>query len=112
MNNIVLIGRMVKDPELKHTKEQDKVYSKFIIAVDRNFKLADGTRECDFIPIVVWGKKAEVICKYMKKGDSISIIGRLRMDRYEDEDNNKKYITEVVADNFKFISTNKKIEEA
>lgn len=112
MNSIALIGRLVKDPELKHTKDQNKSYCKFIIAVDRNYKSADGTRECDFIPIMIWGKKAEVICTYMKKGDSISIIGKLRIDKYEDENNNKKYVTEVIADDFKFIKINKKVEEA
>ncbi len=103
MNKIVLLGRFIKDPELRHTEQGEKMYTKFIIAVERNFKLADGTRESDLIPIIVWGKKAEVICKYMKKGSFITVSGRLRTGSYEDKDGMKKYITEVVAEDFKFV---------
>ena len=105
MNKIVLLGRFVRDPELKHT-EEGRVYCKFIIAVERNFKSADGSRECDFIPIVVFGKKAETICKYKKKGDCITISGRLKINRYEDQSGNRKYTTDVIAEDYKFISTN------
>ena len=63
MNKIILMGRLVRDPELKHTENGDKTYTKFTIAVQRNFKLSDGSREADFIPVRVWGKKAEIVCK-------------------------------------------------
>ncbi len=106
MNKIVLMGRLIKDPELKYTESKNKVYTKFVIAVQRNFKLADGTREADFIPIKIWGKKAEVICKYLKKGSCITVSGRLRTGSYEDIQGNKKYITEVVGEDFRFVSYN------
>ena len=109
MNKIILLGRLVKDPELRHTENGDKIYTKFTIAVQRNFKLPDGVREADFIPIRVWGKKAEVIVKYMKKGSLITLSGRLRTGSYEDKEGNRKYIAEVVAEDFKFIE-NKKTE--
>ena len=92
MNKIVLLGRLIRDPELRELENGDKSFTKFIIAVDRNFKSADGTRKADLIPVTVWGKKAEVICKYMKKGSYISLSGRLRTGSYEDRDGNKKYL--------------------
>ena len=104
MNKIILMGRLVKDPELKHTENGNKPYTKFVIAVQRNYKLADGTREADFIPIRIWGKKAEIVCNYVKKGDYINISGRLRIGSYEDKEGNRKYITEVIADDFKSFS--------
>lgn len=103
MNKIILIGRLVKDPELQHTENSNKPYTKFVIAVQRNYKLADGTREADFIPIKVWGKKAEIVCNYVKKGNYITISGRLRTGSYEDKEGNRKYTTEVIADDFKLF---------
>jgi len=107
MNKIILLGRLVKDPELRHTDNGDKIYTKFTIAVQRNFRLPDGVREADFIPIIVWGKKAEVIVKYMKKGSLITLSGRLKTGSYEDKDGSKKYIAEVIAEDFKFIENNR-----
>ena len=104
MNKIMLAGRLVKDPELQYTENGNKPYTKFVIAVQRNYKLADGTREADFIPIKVWGKKAEIVCNYVKKGNYITISGTLRTGSYEDKEGNRKYITEVIADDFKFFS--------
>ena len=102
MNRIVLLGRIIKDPELKTIDNGDKVFTRFIVAVERNFKSADGTRKSDLIPVTIWGRKAEVICKYMTKGSLISLSGRLKTGGYEDKLRNKKYIAEVVADDFKF----------
>jgi single-strand DNA-binding protein len=110
MNKIILLGRLVKDPELRHTENGDKSYTKFTIAVQRNFKLPDGVREADFIPIRVFGRKAEVIVKYMRKGSLITLSGRLRTGSYEDGEGNRKYIAEVIAEDFKFIE-NKRTEQ-
>lgn len=103
MNKIVLVGKLIKDPELKTIEDGEKVFTRFIVAVERNFKAADGTRKSDLIPVTMWGRKAEVICKYMKKGSYISLSGRLRTGSYEDKLGNKKYIAEVVAEDFKFV---------
>lgn len=108
MNKIVLIGRFVRDPELKHIEETNRAYCKFTIAVQRNYKASNGDRECDFIPVIIFGRKAETICKYNKKGDSISISGRLEIKKIEDSEGNKKYLTDVIADDFNFISTSTK----
>ena len=112
MNKIVLLGRLVKDPELRTIESGDRVRTTFVIAVDRNFKSADGTRKADFIRVTVWGKKAEIICKYLKKCDSISLSGRLRTGSYEDELGNKRYIAEVIAQDFSFINSGReKLDE-
>ena len=103
MNKIVLVGKLIKDPELKTIEDTEKVFTRFIVAVERNFKAADGTRKADLIPITMWGRKAEVICRYMKRGSYISISGRLKTGSYEDKFGNKKYIAEVVAEDFKFV---------
>lgn len=103
MNKIVLMGKIIKDPELRVLEETEKVFTKFIIAVERNFKASDGTRKSDLIPVVMWGRKAEVICEYGKKGTMITLSGRLRTGSYEDKDGNKKYIAEVIAEDFKFL---------
>ena len=109
MNKIVLLGKLIKDPELRTLEESNKVFTRFIIAVDRNFKAQDGTRKADLIPVTFWGRKAEVVCQYLKKGSYISLSGRLRTGSYEDKEGNKKYIAEVVAEDFKFVG-NRKIE--
>ena len=110
MNKIVLMGRIIKDPELRVLEESEKMVTKFIIAVERNFKGSDGTRKSDLIPVVMWGRKAEVLCEYGRKGTLLSLSGRLRTGSYEDRDGNKKYIAEVIAEDFKFIQ-NKPVPE-
>ena len=90
MNKIVLLGKLIKDPELKTIENGEKVFTRFIIAVDRNFKSADGTRKADLIPVTIWGRKAEVVCKYMRKGSYISLSGRLKTGSYEDKQGNKR----------------------
>lgn len=107
MNKIVLLGKLIKDPELRRLEDNDKVFTRFIIAVDRSFKSQDGTRKSDLIPVTFWGRKAEVVCQYMKKGSYISLSGRLKTGSYEDKDGNKKYIAEVVAEDFKFVGDRK-----
>ena len=104
MNKIILMGRFIKKPELQYTETGKKVYTRFVIAVQRNFKLRDGSREADFVPIKVWGKKAEIICKYVNKGDYLTVSGSLRISSYEDKDSIRRYSTEVIAEDFKFIS--------
>lgn len=103
MNKIVLVGRMIKDPELVAMENYDTMRTKFIIAVDRSFKSSDGIRHSDLIPVIAWGKKAEVICKYTKKGSQISISGRLSTSSYEDKDGIKRFRAEVVVEDFKFV---------
>jgi single-strand DNA-binding protein len=110
MNRIVLVGRLIKDPEMKVFEESGKMVTKFILAVERPFKNGEGQRESDFIPIAFWGKKAEVINEHLVKGRQISITGRLQTGSYDDKEGKKKYVAEVIADEFQFIDV-KKVEE-
>ena len=109
MNKIFLIGRLTKDPETKIFEETGKVLCKFILAVDRQHKDANGEKQADFIPIIFWNKKAEVISEYMTKGRLISISGRLQTGSYEASDGTKKYKVEVVAEDFQFIDSKKEV---
>lgn len=106
MNKVILIGRLTKDPELKYTSS-DIANTTFSIAVDRPFTNQDGEREADFINIVVWRKQAENCKNYLTKGSQVAIEGRIQTRNYDDQDGNKKYITEVVADSVQFLSTKK-----
>ena len=101
LNKIFLQGRLVADPELQHTQSGIPVVS-FRIAVDRDFKGQDGNREADFINIVAWRGAAEFVSRFFTKGRMIIVAGRLQVRSYTDRDGNKRYITEVVADNLYF----------
>jgi single-strand DNA-binding protein len=112
MNKIFLIGRLTKDPDLRYTQSNIAVAS-FSLAVDRRTK-EDGTKETDFINIVVWQKQAENVNKYIKKGSLVAIHGRLQTRTYDDKDGKKVYVSEVVAENVQFLDLKKaedKVEE-
>ncbi len=103
MNKIVLVGRLVKNPILTQCKNSEKCYTKFTIAVLRNFKTSSGERKSDFIPLVMWEKKAEIACEYLEKGDIISVGGKLITRTYEDNEKKRRYIIEVSVDDFRII---------
>ena len=107
INNITLVGRIIKKPEIRYT-ESNKAICNFTIAVNRTYKNAEGIYETDFINCVVYGKIAETTNEYTDKGDTIGIRGRLQVRNYENKEGNKKYITEVVAEQVSFISTGNK----
>jgi single-strand DNA-binding protein len=105
MNTVVLIGRLVRDPELKFTQSGKAVCS-FTLAVDKPF----GDKEADFIPIVVWGKIGEACGNNLGKGRLVAVEGRLQIRSYE-KDGNKHRIAEVVASEVKFLDYGKKNEK-
>lgn len=102
MNRIILLGRLVRDPEVRYT-QTGKVVCQFTIAVDRPFSSQDGQREADFIPIVIWGKQAETCGNSLTKGQRVLVEGRLQIRSYDAKDGSKRYVTEVIADRFEFI---------
>ena len=106
MNKIVLTGRLTANPELRYTTSNTAVTS-FTLAVDRSFKNESGNKEADFINIVAWNKKAELIHQYLKKGDLIGISGRLQVRKYQNERGENRYVTEVVADEVEFLNSKK-----
>ena len=102
LNHITLMGRLVRDPELRYTQSQVPVAS-FRIAVDRDFSGRDGgERQADFIDCVAWRQTGEFVSKYFQKGRMIVVSGRLQMRDWTDRDNNKRTSAEVVCDNVYF----------
>lgn len=102
MNKIVLLGRLVRDPEVRYTTT-GKVVCQFTLAVDRPFTNQDGQKEADFINIVVWGKVGELAGDSLGKGHRVLIDGRLQIRSYDGKDGNKRYVTEVIANSVYFI---------
>ena len=104
MNKVVLVGRLTAKPELRYTAS-NTAYTRFSVAVNRNFTNADGRRDADFINVIAWRKQAETISRYFDKGNLIAIEGRLQTGSYDDKDGNKRYVTEVIADNVEFLGS-------
>ena len=107
INNVTLVGRLTKDPEIKELNGGAKVGT-FTLAVDRNYKNQNDERDTDFINIVVWRKTAELCEQYLKKGSLCGIVGSIQTRNYDTQDGTKKYVTEVVADEVQFFSSSNK----
>ena len=104
MNKVFLIGRLTRDPELRYTGNNTAVAS-FSIAVNRNFTNQQGEREADFFNVTVWRKQAENVKNYLSQGRQVAVEGRLQTRSYEDNNGQKRYVTEVVADNVEFLGS-------
>ena len=104
MNRVILLGRLTAKPELRYTNS-NVPFARFTVAVNRQFNNQDGSRDADFINVIVWRKQAEVICNYFDKGNQIAIEGRIQTGSYDDKDGNKRYTTDVVLDQFHFIES-------
>lgn len=101
MNNIVLMGRLTKDADIRST-QSGKVVASFTLAVDRPYT-QNGKKEADFIACQIWGKSAEVLGKSVHKGQRVLLEGRLQIRQYTDKNGNKRTAAEVVTDHFEFI---------
>lgn len=106
LNKIFIMGRLTRDPELRRTQNGTAVAG-FALAVDRDFKNADGTKETDFIEVVAWRSSAEFVSKYFAKGRMAIVEGRLQIRDWQDKDGNKRRNAEVVADNVYFGDSKK-----
>ena len=104
MNKVILLGRLTAKPELRYTP-QNTAFTRFSVAVNRNFTNADGKRDADFINVVAWRKQAETISKFFDKGNLIALEGRLQTGSYDDKDGNKRYTVDVALDNFEFVES-------
>ena len=104
LNKVVLIGRLTRDPETRVLASGSSV-STFTLAVDRTFKSRDGERGTDFIPIVAWGKTAELCGPYLSKGRQTAVAGRIQTRSYDANDGSKRYVTEVVAEEVTFLGS-------
>ena len=110
MNTVNLMGRLVKDPELRQAGKDASVCN-FTLAVDRNFTNQDGERDADFVGCVAWRGTAEFLAKYFHKGDALALTGRIQTRNYEDDEGTTHWITEVVADQLFFCGSKRQTEE-
>lgn len=107
MNKVVILGRLTKDPEVRYTPSQ-KVVASFTLAVDRPFLNQQGQREADFIPVVVWGKAAELVGNSCKKGHRLLVEGRLQIRNFDAKDGTRHWVTEIIATKIEFIERKEK----
>ena len=105
MNKVILIGRLTKDVELRYTQTNNTAVVSFSLAVNRKFVKPGEERQADFFNIVAWNKLAENIAKYLSKGKLVAISGRLENRSWDDENGQKHYVTEVIAEEVDFIET-------
>ena len=104
INNVVLVGRLTRPVDLKYTPNGVAVGT-FSVACDRRFKNQQGTRETDFINCRIWRERAETLAKYTRKGSLIGVEGRIETRTYENQQGQKVYVTEVVAENFSLLES-------
>ena len=104
MNKILLMGRLTKDPELRYTQGGTAVAS-FTLAVNRSFANQNGEREADFINCVAWQKAAEFVANYFKKGQQMALEGRLQVRSYDDNNGQRRWVTEVVTEKAEFVGS-------
>ena len=110
MNRVILIGRLTRDPDMRYLPNGTAVTS-FTLAVDRPFTNGNGEREADFINIVTWRQLAEVCANYLRKGRLCAVEGRIQVRHYDNNEGRRVYVTEVVADNVRFLERPKENSE-
>lgn len=110
LNKVIIMGRLVKDPELRRTQSGTAVTS-FRIAVDRDFKGQDGSKQADFFDVVAWRATAEFVSKYFTKGRMAVVEGRLQIRDWTDKDGGKRRSAEVIADNVYFGDSKRNVSE-
>lgn len=103
MNKFVGVGRLTKEPEIRSTASGTSVCT-FTLAINRRFK-TEGQQQADFIPIVSWGKTADICAKYLHKGSQVGVCGSIQTRSYDDKNGNKVHITEVNAEEVQFLTS-------
>lgn len=111
MNKAILVGRLTADPDIR-TTQSGKTVAQFKLAIDRRFKNKDGTRDTDFLPIVVWGQQADFVRQYASKGRRCGVVGTIQTRSYEAQDGSKRYVTEVIAEEVELMDGGKPAEGA
>lgn len=102
MNKVIIIGRLVRDPEMRTTASGTNSTT-FTVAVSRTYTNQNGERDTDFLNCVAWRKQAENIAKYCTKGTQVAVEGRIQTRSYDAQDGTKRYVTEIIADNVTFL---------
>lgn len=106
MNKTILMGRLTKDPDTRYTQTTNTQVTSFTLAVNRRF-VKEGEQQADFINIVAWNKTAEFVSKYFKKGQQVGVIGRIQTRTWDDDQGQKHYVTEVIAEEVYFADSKK-----
>lgn len=109
MNRVILIGRLTRDPDVRHTGET--MVARYTLAVDRGYKAQDGQATADFISCVAFGKRAEFAEKYLQKGTKIAVVGSVRTGSYKDKEGRTIYTTDVSVDSHEFVESRKEKEQ-
>ena len=110
MNKVILMGRLTRDPEVRYTQTNNTLVCNYSLAVNRRFARQGEERQADFFNVVAWGKTGEFCSKYFKKGQQVGVIGRLQTRNWDDENGQKRYATEVVAEEVYFADSRKDCE--
>jgi len=103
MNQVIIIGNLTRDPELRKTKNKQTSQCSFTLAVERPHKDADGQKKTDFIPVIAWRNTADLCARYLSKGRQAAVRGSIQYRSYEDKDGIKRTVAEVIADDVKFL---------
>ena len=112
MNKVILMRRLTRDPEVRYTQTNNTLVCNYSLAVNRRFARQGEERQADFFNIVAWGKTGEFCSKYFKKGQQVGVIGRLQTRNWDDENGQKHYATEVVAEDVYFADSRRDGENA
>lgn len=110
MNKVILMGRLTRDPEVRYTQTNNTLVASFSLAVNRRFVRQGEERQADFINIVAWSKLGEFCSKYFKKGQQVGIIGRIQTRSWDDDQGQKHYVTEVVAEEAYFADSKREAD--
>ncbi len=105
MNKVILMGRLTRDPEVRYTQTNNTLVASFSLAVNRRFARQGEERQADFINIVAWNKTGEFCSKYFKKGQQVGVIGRIQTRNWDDDQGQKHYVTEVIAEEVYFADS-------
>ena len=111
MNNVVLVGRLTKDPELRYIPGSGTPVATFTMAINRDYKNKDGSIPVDFIPVEIMGKPAEFVANYITKGRLVGVQGSIRVDRYDTPDGEKRTFTKVAGRNIQALESKSKAEQ-
>ena len=105
MNKVILMGRLTRDPEVRYTSTNNTLVASFPLAVNRRFAKQGEERQADFINITAWDKTGEFCSKYFKKGQQVGVIGRTQTRTWDDDQGQKHYVTEVIAEEAYFADS-------
>lgn len=105
MNKVILMGRLTRDPEVRYTQTNNTLVASFSLAVNRRFTREGDAQTADFINVTAWSKTGEFVSKYFKKGQQVAVVGRLQTRSWDDQNGQKRYATDVVAEEVYFADS-------